>query len=94
MQQRINGNQARNLSGDPGPVSISRRLEVATFGTFVSTYGPTPTHERALEIAEKAFDTVKAGLNQLMLTDLPALRAELDEAGVPWTPGRSGSAGN
>jgi hypothetical protein len=55
LQDRIQGNTTRNLHNDPGRVSISNRLQIATMGTFRSTYGPTPTHLRSLEIAETEF---------------------------------------
>jgi len=87
-QDLIKGNTARDLYGDPGPVSINQRLEAAMMGTFRSTYGPTPTHARALEIARSDFSSVKARLQEIHDTELPALRRQLDEAGVPWTPGR------
>ena len=88
LQQRLQGHDKRKLYGDTGPVSISRRIEVAMFGTFRSTYGPTPTHLRSLEIAEQEFGNVSAGLRQITDSELPELRRQLDEAGVPWTPGR------
>jgi photosystem II stability/assembly factor-like uncharacterized protein len=88
MQDRINGNVARDLYGDPGPVSVKRRIEVAMMGTFRSSYGPTPTHVRSLEIARTEFGEVKTRLQQIHDSELPALRKQLDEAGVPWTPGR------
>ena len=88
IQQKINGNEARALYGDEGPVSINRRLEVAMMGNFRSTYGPTATHSRAMEIAELEFGGVKAGIRKISDVDLPALRHELNMAGVPWTPGR------
>jgi hypothetical protein len=93
IQDRISGNTARDLYSDPGPVSIARRLEVVMMGTFRATYGPTPTHSRSLEIAEAEFSEVKSRLQQINEVELPALRKDLDEAGVPWTPGRSVPAG-
>jgi hypothetical protein len=57
-------------------------------GTFRSTYGPLATHERMVEIAEAEFEPVKTAIRRIGDTDLPALRRGLDEAGVPWTPGR------
>ncbi|NNK33344.1 MAG: glycosyl hydrolase [Xanthomonadales bacterium] len=89
LQQKLNGNEKRDLYADDGPMSISDRVGVAMFGTFRSTYGPTPTHLRAMEIAEAEFASVRADLNRIHDTDLPALRRSLDEAGVPWTPGRA-----
>ena len=94
IQQIINGNEARDLYGDEGPVSINRRLDVAMMGTFRSTYGPTPTHQRAIQIAEQTFAGVKARLREIGQTEMPALRQALNNAGVPWTPGRVVPAGD
>ena len=58
-------------------------------GTMFSTYGPTPTHRRSLEIAAENFAGIRDGLKRIHGSDLPALRARLDAAGVPWTPGRA-----
>ena len=88
MQDLSKGNTARDLYVYPVPMSISQRLDVAMMGTFRSTYGPTPTHTRSLAIALSDFNEVKARLQEIHDTGLPALRRQLDEAGVPWTPGR------
>ena len=57
-------------------------------GTFRSTYGPTTTHKRSVEIAEFEFADIKAGIRRISEVELPALRTALNQAGVPWTPGR------
>ena len=88
IQQKLSGNQQRALYGDAGPVSVSRRIEVAVMGTFRSTYGPTPMLEASLEIAEQEFSEIRSQLRRITDSELPALRGQLDEAGVPWTPGR------
>ncbi len=88
MQLKLSGDEVRDLAGDPGPVSVARRINVAQLGTSFSTYGPTPTHERSLEIAEQEFAGIKTALDRIFDTELPALRKAMDEAGVPWTPGR------
>ena len=54
------------------------RLPVAALIDFCSLF----------EIAQEEFAELDATLTQLLETDLPALEAELDAAGVPWTPGR------
>ncbi|HKX55426.1 MAG TPA: hypothetical protein VJN01_04970, partial [Xanthomonadales bacterium] len=51
MQENLAGNARRSLYNHPERVSINRRLEVASLGTFRSTYGPTATHQQALQIA-------------------------------------------
>ena len=94
LQDRINGNVTRDLYGDPGPVSIKQRIDAAMMGTFRSSYGPTPTHIRSMEIARAEFAEVKTALQQIHDSTLPALRKQLDDAGVPWTPGRGVPARN
>jgi len=88
IQQKIKVDEARDLYSAEGPVSINRRIEVAMMGTFRSTYGPTPTHSRAVAIAEQEFNGIKERIQRINEVELPALRKQLDEAGVPWTPAR------
>ncbi|MGB7453709.1 MAG: hypothetical protein WBM36_16420 [Lysobacterales bacterium] len=88
LQLQLSGDEARDLAGASAPVSVARRINVAQMGTAFSSYGPTPTHERSLDIAEQEFAGIKAALKRIFDTDLPALRKAMDEAGVPWTPGR------
>ena len=88
LELRLDGDDRRDDLGDPGPVSISRRLGVAFLGTNWSSYGPTPTHRESFEIARDGFAELAVELETLVETDLPALEERLDAAGVPWTPGR------
>jgi hypothetical protein len=88
LRERLSGNERRENFGDPGPVSITRRLEVATMGNRLSTYGPTPTHRESFAIARREFDALAKELGRILDDELPALERRLDEAGVPWTPGR------
>jgi len=88
MQQRLSGNERRGMAGDDGPVSISRRLSVVSLGTDFSVHGPTATHRASLEIAQDQLAELRTELNDLLRNELPALEERLEEAGVPWTPGR------
>jgi photosystem II stability/assembly factor-like uncharacterized protein len=88
LQLQISGDPNRQLFNEGGPVPISRRLYVANMGTAYSTYGPTPTHQRALEIATREYEPISNELAEINDQQLPALRDALDAAGVPWTPGR------
>ena len=74
--------------GAPGQLSVLERLRPVVSGVMFSAYGPTPNLENSLVIAEQNFAGVQQELEQILKTELPALRAELDQAGVPWTPGR------
>ena len=89
LELRLNGDDRRERYGDPGPISIRGRLNVAVTGNGGSTYGPTPTHLMSVELAEKGLRELKGELDELVSERLPALSKALDEAGVPWTPGRS-----
>jgi hypothetical protein len=46
-------------------------------------------HREVFAIAKRELADLKRDLNRLVETDLPALERRLDEAGVPWTPGRA-----
>ena len=73
-----------NAGTDPvcGAMLVEALFLVALLGLsgFFST--------RSLEIAEQAFAGIKAALDRIFNSELPALRKSMDEAGVPWTPGR------
>jgi photosystem II stability/assembly factor-like uncharacterized protein len=88
MEEALSGNRARASVEDDGPMTISRRVRVAQMGTALSTYGPTPTHRRSLEIAEQDLAKLRERLNAVLEQRLPAFENKLDAAGAPWTPGR------
>jgi photosystem II stability/assembly factor-like uncharacterized protein len=88
LQRRLNGDEKIALAGAQGPVSVAQRLGTVQIGTALSTYGPNPSHRRSLEIAEQDFAEIKSAMDRLFDEALPALRQALDDAGVPWTPGR------
>ena len=88
MQERLSGNARRGMANDQGPVSISRRLSVVQTGTRYATHGPTPTHRASFDIAERALTELVTELESIVQSELPRLESRLDEAGVPWTPGR------
>ena len=67
---------------------MSTRLRAVSSGTRSSTYGPTPTHRRSLEIAEQELEVLRQRLNAVLEERLPALEKQLQEAGAPWTPGQ------
>ncbi|MDH3589469.1 MAG: glycosyl hydrolase [Gammaproteobacteria bacterium] len=88
LRERLTGNQQRDFMGDPGPMPVDARIYVAGSGDRTSAHGPTQTQRTSLEIAEAEFAEVSGALDRLFDTDLPRLRQQLDQAGVPWTPGR------
>ncbi len=81
------GNMQQQEMGEAALPGIMGRLGNAQFGTIFSTYGPTPTHRRSVEIAIEGLGAVRAGMTSLM-SELEALEKDAEAAGVPWTPGR------
>ena len=88
MDERLSGNRARAGVEDDGAMTIARRVQVAQMGTALSTYGPTPTHRRSLEIAEQELAKLRHQLNAILEQRLPVFEKKLEAAGAPWTPGR------
>jgi len=88
IDEALAGNRSRADVEDDGPHTISRRVQVAQLGVSWSTYGPTPTHRRSLEIAEEELVGVRDRLNALLEQRLPAFEKQLEAAGAPWAPGQ------
>jgi photosystem II stability/assembly factor-like uncharacterized protein len=70
------------------PPSVSSRIGTALFGTMQQTYGPTQTHRDQLDLARQDYDRAIGTIRGVVETELEQLRQRLDQAGVPWTPGR------
>jgi len=88
LDMALSGNRSMRSLGEPRSPTVAGRLRVATMTDGQSDYGPTATHRRAFEIAAEEFGTIEPELRRLLETDLPALEAKMEAAGVPWTPGR------
>ncbi len=88
LHERLAGNERRDSYGDPGPVHVMRRLGVVGIGNSLSTYGPTEMHRRQFEIAQQDFAGIRSEFASILETEMPALEADLDAAGVPWSTGR------
>ena len=84
----LDGGGARHEIGEPVIPSVARRLQVARAGRGGSTYGPTATHRRSLELTETGFAEIRDRLAAIVERELPDPRGPPRGAGVPWTPGR------
>jgi len=88
IHERLRGNRRRSRYNDDEPMSINFRLGVVRGALQSATYGPTAQHLEQLEIARAAVDVLSTDLDVLVGRDLQALETKLEDAGVPWTPGR------
>jgi hypothetical protein len=75
-------------AGGNGPRSLRQLLAFAG-GVLRATAMPTAQEREALERVPEALDAQVARLNQMVGERMPAFFRVLDEAGVPWTPGRA-----
>jgi hypothetical protein len=88
VDEKLTGNRSLASFGHPQTPNVGRRLRVATVTDGQSDYGPTATHRRAYEIAAAEFAAIEPELREILEIDLPALEAKMEEASVPWSPGR------
>ncbi|MBK6283513.1 MAG: glycosyl hydrolase [Draconibacterium sp.] len=72
----------------PAEVPLNSRLGTITYTHMGSTSGITTTEKQNFEILKEEFPPVLEALKRIVETDIPALEAELNKIGAPWTPGR------
>ncbi len=90
----VSGNPAKNEVGEKNNPSIQQRLGYASTGTSRSTYGPTPSHRRAVEIARTELKEIMADLSKIQNDDLKKIEMILKEANAPWIEGQELKLGN
>ena len=84
----MNGNRSKNGVGEKSNPTVTSRLNNTIYGSFSSTYGPTETFKRDLEIAGSQFIELKNDLDNILNVKLPALEKALIDAGAPWVIGQ------
>lgn len=87
LSELVKGNAARNAIYERTQPTVRSRLNFVLTGVARSTYGPTQTHRRQLEIAQSEFGAIRDRLTVLTETTIPAFEQELIAAGAPWVPG-------
>jgi hypothetical protein len=87
LDTELNGLGSKNKVGEKNKMSVSDRLSAAMMGTKFSTYGPTQTHRRSLDIGKRQFDILLIDLNDLTNNIIPKFEDDLQKAGAPWVPG-------
>jgi len=87
LDVQLNGQAVKNKVGEKNHKTISDRIGVAYLGNFLSTYGPTPTHEKSLNIASNELKELTQKLKIIVNEDIPEIESKLKEAGGPWVSG-------
>ena len=68
-------------------MTVANRLWHARFAPGTNAYGPTPDQRESYRIGRAQYDGIVTKLNDIA-SDYETFKAALDEAKVPWTPGR------
>ena len=87
IDQKLYGNKSKHEIGEKINPTIMSRLNAASMGVQNSTYGPTPTHIKSLDIAKNEFNEIVLELEVIIDQDIPILEKQLIEAGAPWMEG-------
>lgn len=87
---KMNGLPAKASAEEipPEQVPLKNRLGNITYAHMGSTSGITSTEKQGYEILKEEFPPVLNALKRIVEKDIPAMEAELNKIGAPWTPGR------
>jgi len=86
IREQLQGDNTAGRYAEPTATSLLGRLGSAT--SFALTE-PTGTQRRQLAIVRERAPAIQAALQAFVTTELKALEAKADAAGVPYTPGRT-----
>ena len=88
IDEQMNGNRSKNGVGEKNNPTVTSRLNNTIYGSFSSTYGPTETFKRDLEIAGAQFTKLKSALDNMINVKIPVVEKALIDAGAPWVIGQ------
>lgn len=83
LDARLNGNKSKDQIGEKYPPTVKNRLQAAYAVVNNSTYGPTKTAMKSLNIAKSEYNVINATLNNIISKQIPTLKSALKKAGAP-----------
>ena len=86
LEDTLFGNRAKRQLGQKSRPNVGSRLSAVELGVSESTYGPTATHRKTLEIANVQLRKIKSDLEEASV-EAAALGNDLLKAGAPWVEG-------
>ncbi len=87
LEIETSGSPSRDEVGEKNPPTIQTHLSVAMRG-MSTTYGPTPLHQKSLNLAKKMLGKVKTTVKDINTNQIPAVEAALKAAGAPYIMGQ------
>ena len=88
IKKKLYGNSSKDQIGEKNNPTVMSRLSAASMGVQNSTYGPTPTHVKSLEMAKTEFASIKTELENVVNIQIPNVEKQLINAGAPWIEGQ------
>ncbi len=88
IEETLHGDPTKPRRNEPALPGLLGRIYNAAGATLGTLSAPTETHKANYEIVAGRFNELLDDLKQLVEKDLASLEQALEEAGVPWTPGR------
>lgn len=88
LRELLNGDRTRSRRSEPEMPGIVSRVQTVVGGQWSNTASPTGAQREQLALASDLAAGMVEDLRQLVDVDLPHLEDRLEDAGVPWTPGR------
>ncbi len=88
IDEKMNGSRSKIEVGEKNNPTVLSRLDISTWGTSGSTYGPTENLKRNLEIAGSEFVQLKKELDEIINVKIPVVEKALMDAGAPWVVGQ------
>ena len=82
IEEKMNGNSSRSEIGENNPPSIRTHYRNAYSG-IRTTYGPTGSHERSLNIAIQMVEQIKPMIMKMQNETLPSIKANLEANNAP-----------
>jgi hypothetical protein len=86
IEEELNGNRAKREIGENTKPTLGDRLFSVELGIGQSTYGPTATHQKTMEIVTAQLSEIKSALTAAH-AEATALGNELLQSGAPWVEG-------
>ena len=86
LDSRLNGHRSKQSVGEKFKPIIADRLFAVSRGVDRSTYGPTPSHQRSLEIAVAEIGRLHGAIKTAQ-EEMTELVRVLVETGAPWIEG-------
>jgi len=88
IRDGLAGDRVRPGLNEPSVPSVLARVGQVVGALQETRYGPTATHRRSLEIADRQFGALASSIRRVA-ADVRRLEEDMEAAGVPWTPGRT-----